>query len=386
MNYRTIEPKRHSTGYLYHNCPDTGENIQLDDCNGCPFFASAEILPTRYRVFCQKPIDGAELRQITPAKAYDKIRSLSGDALLTTDTHTIIQPKFDGARAIVHCLEDGSVYVTSRRKNKQGQYNQFQDNIPHIRDHKVLKALGRKGYTILDAEIIAPVDDDTLAITMGIVGSLPEKAIAKQEEIGYAVLYIFDTMQWHSIDTVDAPLTERMKLIKRIKTDDYIKITPSKNVTANTRKKVAKGYLDAGLEGAILKDPNAGYNSSRAWLKWKERTTVDVLITGWEKGAKGGKYAKTLGAFKVSVIDGATNKLREIAKVVPGDDETREKHYKILNGMSNKKIREMAAVVELEGQSWTKDGRIRHPRIIRYRLDRSDPNVIDFGGRKPEVR
>jgi ATP-dependent DNA ligase len=53
--------------------------------------------------------------------------------------------------------------------------------------------------------------------------------------------------------------------------------------------------------------------------------------------------------------------------------------FQLLNGKSADEITNcLRIIIEIEGQNWTKDYRIRHPRIVRYRPDRSDPNKVDF--------
>ena len=383
---RIIEPKRHAkNGYLYHNCPKIDDNIESIDCKGCEFFVDLEKLNTRYRVHCNYPIDGYPLRIFEPAKAYDRVGKYKENEIFNSPNHTTLQPKLDGVRCIIHCTPEG-IFLTTRRKNKQGEYSQFQDNVPHIRDHVLLNKIGKVGYTIFDGEIIAPVDDDTLAITMGIVGSLPEKAIAHQEEYGYAYLSLFDVVHWNNKDVSNLTQKDRYDLLKKIPQDDIIKIIVTGNFkSSKKRKHIADKIVKLGYEGIILKDPQATYFSSRAWLKWKEKVSFDVLLTGWELGAAGGRYSHTLGALKVSVIDNATGELREVARVIPGDDDVRDALFRALDGLDDKEILHLYQVIELEGQTWTKDGRIRHPRILRYRSDRSEPNIMDFSNKYPTM-
>ena len=154
---------------------------------------------------------------------------------------------------------------------------------------------------------------------------------------------------------------------------------------ANRHAKVDE-FISQGFEGAVLKDPGARYHDSRAWLKYKVKTTVDAQVTNFEYGAVGSKYALTVGALKVSVIDRATGKLREIARVAPGDDHERDEWFNLLTSYGpEEEIIAHNEIIELEGQQWTKDGRIRHPRILRVRGDRSEPNTVDFSSSKPEV-
>ena len=381
MATRIIEPKRHTEGYLYHHCPKIGDNIQAPDCLKCSYHKKTEQLNTRYRLHCDFPIEGPELRVFEPPRAHDRVASFQGDGVLDSPVHTVMEPKLDGVRGICHLTPDAIIF-TSRRKNKSGEYKQFQMNVPHL--VYSLVPLAKKGYTILDGEIVVPVEDDTLAITMGVVGSLPERAIAHQEEHGYAYFSIFDVVQWQGTDVSKLPLWERKAILQMISTDEVIRVTPSGS--PKHRRKVAHKILKMGYEGVVLKDPNAGYFDSRAWLKWKESITVDAIVMGWEWGKAGGRYANTLGALKVGVIDDDTGEYRQVARVIPGTDSVRDEWFAKVKDLTDDDVIEMNEIIEMEAQTWTKDGRMRHPRVIGYRNDKSEPNTMNFNTSKyPEL-
>ena len=382
MATRILSPVRDREGWLHHRCPLNDGEIDPSTCQTCPHLNHVEERPSKYRLHCDAPSTGPELIEFDPPKAYDSHMGLKGTDLLNSSAHTWLEPKLDGARAIVHCTPDG-VFITSRRRDRTGKFNQFQDNIPHIRDHEGLNQLGASGYTIVDAEIIMPVDTDTLATTMGVVGSGPERAIALQKEKGLAVLHIFDLARAKNLDMTWEHLHQRRGVLEDFEEagyfdGDYIELVKIfRSEDAAERKNYLDSCLEAGLEGSIAKDPNASYFESHAWLKLKQKITVDAIVTGWEHGAVGGKYADTLGALKVSVQtphDG----LVEIAKVVPGDDKVRGQLFSTLKELEKEQILGLAIVVEMESQGWTKDYRLRHPRILRYRKDRSEPNTVEF--------
>ena len=154
-----------------------------------------------------------------PPKAYEP---KDVDTLLSLK-HSILEPKLDGVRGIIHCTPTG-VFILSRRVNKDGEYSQFQDNVPHIRDHPTLVALGKAGYTVLDSEILAPVDDDTLGITMGIIGSKPEKAISPTRKNRKSLCFaLFDVVHYKGKDLTKTTWTERYKILETVPVDDYLK-------------------------------------------------------------------------------------------------------------------------------------------------------------------
>ena len=310
------------------------------------------------------------IESFEPPKAYEP---KNVDTLLS-ERHTILEPKLDGVRGIIHCHPEDGIIILSRNKNKDGAYSQFQDNIPHIRDHQTLKDLSKAGYTILDCEVLAPVDDDTLGNTMSIIGALPAKAIEVQEKIGLAYVTLFDVVTYKGVKVDGCTWRFRRKLLDEIVLDAYIqRIHYYEKTTVADKRKLAKELIQHGYEGVVLKDPSAGYKDSRAWLKHKERTTIDAQIIGWTPGK--GKYSNNIGALKTAVL-GKDNKLKFLCTVSPGTDTKRKELYDRFLPLTEKQITALNMIVEIEGQQITKDNSIRHPRILRYREDKSQPNRL----------
>ena len=309
------------------------------------------------------------LKAFEPPKAYEP---KDVDTLLSLK-HSILEPKLDGVRGIIHCTPTG-VFILSRRVNKDGEYSQFQDNVPHLRDHPTLVTLGKAGYTVIDSEILAPVDDDTLGKTMSIIGAKPEKAIATQAEIGNAYASIFDVVHYKGKDLTKETWSERYKVLQTIPVSEYLKrVAHQTSTDIDKRREIAAEYLAAGYEGVVLKNPDAEYFASRAWLKHKERTTIDAQVIGWVEGK--GKYIANVGALKTALLD-KDNKLQFLCTVAPGTDAKRKQLYDQFIKLSDEQIVALNLIVEIEGQQMTKDKSIRHPRILRYREDRSKPNKV----------
>jgi len=255
--------------------------------------------------------------------------------------------------------------------------------VPHIRDHKLLQDLQSKGYTILDGEVIMPPDKNgaTLGVTMSVIGAKPEHAIWVQEERGLAVLHLFDITRLAGQDLTEETLETRREALRsafpyfRAGCIERVPVVHSPD--DETRRQAFRLFQMHGYEGAVLKDPHAKYFDSRAWLKVKQHVTIDAQITNWEVGKVGGKYGDTLGALCVSVFDHKGD-LVEIANVIPGNDALRGDLFLKLGDLSPEVITGLDMIVELEGQGWSREARIRHPRIVRFRPDRSEPSTIDF--------
>lgn len=382
---RKITPKRDiATGEFYHYCPETGQHTGPTACSLCPHLVELDRKSVSYTVDCGFAAED-ELLEFEVPKAHGSYLGFEGPEILRhSDSHGWLEPKLDGVRAIVHVTASG-VIITSRRRDKFGKFSQFQDNVPHLRDNPFFRRIyAQHGHTILDGEVLMPVREDTLAATMGVVGGLPEHAAAVQARLGKAQLWLFDLVNLGT-GLAALPLYRRHMFLQML-FDSYlpgedVQLVPhvlGSPMPAEAKIEYLQQQLDAGYEGVVAKDHKAGYFDSQAWLKIKQRTTVDAQIVGWEPGAKGGKHACTLGALVVAVLDAATGQLREIANVVPGDDMLRASLFGQLRYLASAEIATLGMIAELEAQLWTKDGRLRHPRILRWRHDRSSPNIVDF--------
>ena len=377
---RIIQSKRDSqSGENYHYCPVEAKNLTAETCRTCPY-GKVEDLTSRYRIHCSFKAEGVELIEFEPPKAHDSSAGLGRGEVINSERHSWVEPKLDGARAIVHCTPDG-VFITSRRRDKAGKYNQFQDNVPHLRDHPLLKAIGAGGYSIFDGEVMMDEGEGgSLSSTMSVVGSKPERAIEVQKKYGNAALHLFDVARYKGHDATGESLEARRRILENtFGGDESISLVPVKQgQTSDQKQTLFTEALESGQEGLVIKDPTATYTASHAWLKVKQHVTIDAQVTGWEMGKTGGKYAHTLGALKVSVVDEETGTLREIANVIPGDNDLRDRLFAQLQVLSSEEIEGLGMVIELEGQGFSQEYRIRHPRIVRYREDRSEPNSIDF--------
>ena len=107
------------------------------------------------------------------------------------------------------------------------------------------------------------------------------------------------------------------------------------------------------VEGVVFKNGNL-----LDWHKWKPTPTVDCVVTDQKPGK--GKYEGTLGALEVGVWDASSN-MRTIAWVSGMTDEEREEMYR---------KSPVGRVVEVAYQYVGSQGRLRHPRFVRFRDDK----------------
>ncbi len=380
---RTIKSSRKGKEPVHtHYCPWVEHRIDKDKCGACRYWVALERKPVSYEIVCRWAPSGPQrpLKQFKPAKAYDRnaLPGYMGNDPLLVPTASWLEIKRDGARCLVHFTTDG-VRCTGRRKNRQGDYSEFTDNVPHIRDMSFsLPLVG----VVMDCELVLEATGDStgsLGATMSVVGSKPANALRVQEQFGKAQLYAFDLV-FDPDDCRDLSQATRRAGLEWLLTTysmEFINLIEGRSLmNVADRRAFFQQALAKGHEGLVAKDPSAKYGARYAWLKVKQTVAVCALVTGFDLGAPGSKYAETVGALWFSVMDAKTSQLREIGKVVPGSDETRRQLIAQFNESSD--IASLGIQIEVEGQSWTKAYRLRHPRILRYWTDKNSIDSIDF--------
>lgn len=144
----------------------------------------------------------------------------------------------------------------------------------------------------------------------------------------------------------------RLEALRRYFEDlklDFAEFLVDQSYTDESLLELAK---TRGAEGWMLKNGNM-----LDWYKLKATETVDCVVTGHEEGKR--QHLGLVGSLIGSVYDGT--RLVEIARVGGFDMETRE-------AISDKVP--MGAVMEVAYQYVGSQGRLRHPRFIRFRDDK----------------
>lgn len=109
-------------------------------------------------------------------------------------------------------------------------------------------------------------------------------------------------------------------------------------------------------EGFILKKDIA----YPAWYKFKVEQTSDLVILGFTAGT--GKYKGKIGAIICGAI--VSGKLTEVAKVSGMVEEIR---FSLTN-------EDIGRIVEVRYQEIASRGKLRHPRFVRFRNDKVEPD------------
>jgi bifunctional non-homologous end joining protein LigD len=258
----------------------------------------------------------------------------------------IAEPKLDGSRYMLYLDDDGSVHLYSRRDFPRIDKAA---NLPHIAKNY----LGLEGC-VLDGEVMHP-NPTKLGDTTGIMNSLPAKAIARQETEGKLHYNVFDILFFYGVDVRQKPLYERREMLGRVVRqmgNPHVKIVPQHT----DKDDLFRSILAAGGEGTVLKNVNSPYGVN--WVKNKRVADFSVIISGYKDGQ--GKYLNSLGAVAVSVYE--DGKLREVGFASGMTDAERHDIW------TNREAY-LGRVVDISAQEVTKDGRMRHPRWLRFRDD-----------------
>ncbi|HYE72236.1 MAG TPA: hypothetical protein VEF04_02855 [Blastocatellia bacterium] len=293
-----------------------------------------------------------------------------------------LEYKLDGSRYLLHLHAKGN-HLTSRRESvKTGE---FVDRIEQTPKFKKLAADKYLEGVVLDMEVRAPFDGGVRAVT-SVIGSNPDKAIAKQKEKGWLFGIVFDMLFGpNDEDLRDKPFGERRRRLKEVMKYIWTKYPWSKKYLKLYKQYEAASFdevqkffvksLKKGYEGLMIKDVLSKYGTGM-W-KWKVERDTCVVITGFTKG--NGKYTGQIGAIKFSVYQPVKDRLKRVGK---GKDEKQIEHElelvevgqcsgiddRLRKLMSKKKSYYMGQVIEIRGQEWT-GKRVRHARFIRMRED-----------------
>jgi DNA ligase D-like protein (predicted ligase) len=199
--------------------------------------------------------------------------------------------------------------------------------------------------------------------------------------------YLFDILFLDGYDLTALPLRLRKRLLK-----DAVKFTGALRYTTHRNEKGKAYHQQAckkGWEGVIAKDAQSAYvhSRSRQWLKFKCINQQELVIGGYTDpgGSREAFGALLVGYYRDDVLHYA-------GKVGTGfDDQTLEelgdrlKRHEIddcpfseQQAASHKGVHwvKPSLVAEIGFTEWTQDGRLRHPRYIGLRHDKSAKQVV----------
>ncbi|KAH9486949.1 DNA ligase 1 [Psilocybe cubensis] len=255
--------------------------------------------------------------------------------------------KYDGERAQVHLLEDGSVKVFSRNSEDMSKkYPDLVDQLP-----KCIKETTKS--FVFDAEAVA-IDRTTGKLMPFQELSRRKRKDVKVEDITVQVsLFAFDLLYLNGEPLLQLPLYRRRELLR-----EHFVVVPgefgfAKSSDSETTEEI-QSFLEEsvkdGCEGLMVKmlDTDASfYEPSRRsvnWLKLKKDylagvgDSLDLVVVGGYYGK--GKRTNVYGAFLLACYDSDSEEYQTICKIGTGfSEEVLQTHYNTLKPLETTKPR-----------------------------------------------
>lgn len=253
-----------------------------------------------------------------------------------------VEPKIDGFRTQVHIWNPpaGGRQVRLFSRNLENVTAMFPEILVAAKEFPVESA-------IFDGEAIgynpktgkfAPFQE---TVQRKRKHGIAEKALELPLKV-----FVFDVLYLNAKTLLQEPFINRREILEKLfkKKMDTIALTDQEIVTNAARlRKLADGYLKAGLEGAMAKKLNVAYQAGGRgfhWVKYKKHSealkgselsdTIDCVLMGAYVG-RGKRAQFGVGGFLIGV---------------PGNDE---KYYTLTNlgtGLTDEQFREMYKLVQ----------------------------------------
>jgi bifunctional non-homologous end joining protein LigD len=291
-----------------------------------------------------------------------------------SDPNWIFEDKLDGERCLAF-KKGRAVRLLSRNELRlNNTYPEVAEALERESDHD----------WVVDGEIVAFDGNRTsFAKLQGRIGIKdPEEA----RRSGIAVFYyLFDLVHVDGFDVTKVRLVHRKELLREAL--DFR--TPVRFLTHRNTKgeEFYRAACEKGLEGLIAKRRDSEYVHRRStdWLKFKCINEQELVIGGFTDPA-GSRVG--FGALLVGYYD--RGKLKYAGKVGTGFDTAtllRLRHQLDTRVTSRSpfvdEVREKGAhwvkpdlVAQIGFTEWTHDGKLRHPRFLGLRPDKSAKDVV----------
>jgi bifunctional non-homologous end joining protein LigD len=242
---------------------------------------------------------------------------------------------------------------------------------------------------VLDGEIVvlsaAGTSFQALAERMHVRDPLRARQLAATLPITYL---IFDLLRLAGEDLTPRPYVERRAALERLELGGEHWYVPP---VFRDGPATLSASIEHGLEGVVAKRLHAPYRPGRRspdWIKVKHLRTADLVVGGWRRGAR------PLGALLVGEPD-AAGALRYRGRV--GSGYSTAVMADLLGRLAPlhrdaPPFADQVPPLEARGAHWvnpvlvvevayanrTTDGRLRFPRMLRLRTDKT-PDDIDNG-------
>jgi bifunctional non-homologous end joining protein LigD len=292
-----------------------------------------------------------------------------------SDPEWLFERKLDGVRGLAFRDGDQVRLLSRNRLSLNGTY-------PEIVD-----ALAKQDNTrfVVDGEIVAFAGRRTSFARLQGRSGITDADVARASGIP-VFYYVFDLLHLDGEDTSQEPLIGRKRLLRNnFQFDDPLRYTTHRLTDGEAAYRAA---CERGDEGVIAKRADSPYQGQRStdWLKFKCSRDQEFAIVGYTapKGSRVGLGALLLGyhddgdlvyAGKVGTgFDTAT--LRSLHKRLSRNEQKTTPVTKGLAREPGARWVRPTLVAQVAFSEWTRDGKLRHPRYLGLRTDKSPDEVV----------
>lgn len=254
----------------------------------------------------------------TPEKIIEKLGSVNS------------QYKYDGFRVQIHKMGD-TVKMFSR--NLEDMTHMFPELI-----QGTLKQVKAKN-AILDSEALAYNPDSQEFLPFQETTKRRRKYDIEEMAKNLPLkAFVFDVLYLDGKSLIEAPLKERMEILKKVIEGDEILIPSPGRVILNAKElqEMLEDSISKGLEGLVVKRLDSMYEAGGRnfnWVKLKRHSagelhdTIDCVILGYIYG-RGKRTEFGAGALLVGLYDDKKDEFVTVSRIGTGlsDEEWREIH------------------------------------------------------------
>jgi DNA ligase D-like protein (predicted ligase) len=284
-----------------------------------------------------------------------------------SDPNWIYERKLDGVRCVA-IRSGGKPRMLSRNDLS------LNERYPELADALAAEPCERFA---VDGEVVAFAGRQTSFATLA----------QRRQRYVPVFLYAFDLIWLDGHDLRELPLRSRKRLLRRaLEFKGGVRLTPHRNEHGEAFFEEA---CRKGWEGLIAKRADSRYISSRSrdWLKFKcergqemvvggytaprgSRTELGALLLGYYRGGEL-RYAGKVGTgFDRATLRELGAKLRRLRRETPPFADPGSIRERGVTWV------EPRLVAEVGFSEWTRHGRLRHPRFLGLRFDKSPREVV----------
>ena len=240
---------------------------------------------------------------------------------------SFVRYKYDGERAQIHLLPDGSVRIFSRN---------LEDNTPKYPDicrklREACRAIAPRATSfIIDSEVVAWDPTTSKILPFQTLSTRARKGVAESDIETQVCIFAFDLLYFNETPLIRSPLHDRQQILKKEFHPKADLLQFAKSMESSDTEELSE-FLSAsvkeGCEGLMVKTlhSNAAYLPSKRslnWLKLKKDymdgcgDSLDLVpIAGWNgKGKRTGTY----GAYLLACYDEDDDQYQSVCKIGTG--------------------------------------------------------------------